>query len=52
MNNFKLVCEVIREGLDLDVLGINGWIVLYEVSFCGYLEIIIVFFEGGVNLNI
>lgn len=52
LNNLKLVREAIREELDLDALGKNGWTALHEASSCGYLETTIALLEGGANPNV
>lgn len=48
LNNVKLL----REGLDIDVLGIASWTTLHQAASCGNLEITVALLENGADLNI
>lgn len=51
--NVRLVCFVLCDKeLDIDVIGVFGWIVLYEVVFFGYLDVVFFFLENGVDFDI
>lgn len=52
LNNVKLLRAALREGLDIDALGIGGWTALHQAASCGYLEITIALLENGANPNI
>ena len=37
LNNVKLLRAALREGLDIDVLGIASWTTLHQAASCGNL---------------